>query len=413
MLKRYGTTLILVTLVALLAARLATERDVRTLFSLDYWQNVARYAQVMRLAHAVHVDPDSHSFTDFTDTALRAGLRSMDHFSDFFNVQDFRTFEQSTRRQFVGIGVQVQAIEGRIFVTNVFANGPAEAAGLLPGDAIVAVDGESIAGVELQQVVERIRGPVGTSVKLTLERAGVDGEIEILLNRASITLRSVDEVSMKTPSIGYLRINQFTAAVAGELDEALAELEASDMQSLIIDLRDNPGGVLDSAVEVASRFLNPDLVVLSVEERRGRSQEYRTQSAPARFEGPIAILVNRNTASAAEIIAGALRDHNRARVFGESTFGKASVQGVFSFRRGDGLRVTTARYRLPAGELINGTGVSPTDVIDSPAGAASAAFLQATHLRFMGAQRFEEHFGFPPQEDEVLQAAMTQLSGSP
>jgi carboxyl-terminal processing protease len=409
MLKRYGRTLILVAIVALLAARLVTDRDARTLFSLDYWQNVARYAQVMRLAHAVHVDPDGHSFTAFTDAALQGGLRSLDQYSEYFNTGDFTAFEQSTRRQYVGVGVQVQPIGERIFVTTVFADGPAEAIGLLPGDAIVAVDGESVEGLELQTVVERIRGPEGTPVQLAIERVGEAEPLEFTMRRASITLRSVNEVAMKTPSVGYLRINQFTAALPAELDVALAELQASGMESLIIDLRDNPGGVLESSIAVASRFLQPDSVVLSVEERNGRSQDYRTVSSQVRFEGPLAILVNHNSASAAEIVAGALRDHKRAKIFGEPTFGKASVQGVFSFRRGDGLRVTTARYRLPGGELINGTGVEPTHPVESSPGDAAAAFLQTTHLRFMDAESFEAHFGFPPQVDAVLDAALEAL----
>jgi carboxyl-terminal processing protease len=409
MLKRYGRTLLLVAIVALLAARLVTDRDARSFFSLDYWQNVARYAQVMRLAHAVHVDPDGHSFSAFTDAALQAGLRSLDQYSEYFNEQDFVTFEQSSRRQYVGIGIQVQLISERIFVTNVFANGPAEAQGLLPGDAIVAVDGAAVEGFDLQAVVSKIRGLEGTQVELTIERVGLEEALQVSIGRASITLRSVDEVRMKTPTVGYLRISQFTAAVASELDDALAELLDMGMESLIIDLRDNPGGVLEASIAVASRFLQPNSVVLSVEERNGRSQDYRTHASEIRFEGSIAVLVNRNSASAAEIIAGALRDHSRAKVFGEATFGKASVQGVFSFRRGDGLRVTTARYRLPGGELINGTGVEPTHPVVTEPGSAAAAFLQTTHLRFMDAESFEAHFGFPPQADAVLDAALEEL----
>jgi carboxyl-terminal processing protease len=409
MLKRYGRTIILITIVVLLGARLFSDDHARSFFSRDYWHNVFRYAQVMRLAHAVYVDPESRSFTAFTDAALQGGLRSLDRYSEYFNAGEFSAFELSNRRQYVGVGIQVQAISEGIFVTNVFAGGPAEVEGLLPGDAIVAVDSKATKGLDLEAVVGRIRGPAGTVVKLSIERVGETEPLEYNIHRASITLRSVDEVTMKTPSVGYFRINQFTVAVASELDEALEQLRAKGMERLIIDLRDNPGGVLESSIAVASRFLQPDSIVLSVEERDGRGRDYRSHNIMPRFDGPIAILVNSNTASAAEIVAGALRDHSRAKIFGETTFGKASVQGVFSFRRGDGLRVTTSRYRLPGGELINGTGIHPTHPVETKAGAAAAAFLQTTHMRFMDAENFEKHFGFPPQPDVVLQAALEEM----
>lgn len=391
------------------AAIIIFQPSARALFSFEFWGNLARYSRVMRLVETEFVHADDVSYEELTNVALRESVRSLDKYSDYMIPEDFETFNMASNQEYVGVGIELTEFGGQVRITQVFEGGSAEEAGLLAGDVIVSVDGETVRGESLSEVSERVRGEPGTSVALGIERVRQDTSLQYEMPRRAITLDAVVDIEMKTATVGYCLLRQFTEKADIELGSAILELDLKGMQALILDLRGNPGGRLDSAALIADLFLEPGRTIVTVESRRGLVQTVQTEPSGTRFEGPLAILIDNQSASASEILAGACRDHGRAILVGEQTFGKGSVQSVFQFRGGHGLKLTTARYLLPLGEAINGTGVAPDVKVELSREDSYVRLLQRHHLREMDAAEFEQRFGFAPVEDAPLQIAQEML----
>lgn len=409
--KRYLKWVLPVFLVSLMLASVVVRPDVRALFSLEFWESLQRYSRVMRLVEAEYVDAENVNFTGLTDSALQQAVGSLDRYSSYMTSDDYMDYSMISNQEYVGVGIRIEQFSGRVLVTEVFEGGAAESGELWPGDAIVGVDGELVEGEALAEVSDRIRGEPGTQVVLMVQRSDVKGVLEFTLERGAIALAAIRDVELREGQVGYLRMTQFTDQADEELGIVLRDLLADGMSGLILDLRGNPGGRLDTAANVASYFLSSGQTVVTIEARRGEVERIEAAPADLVVDVPMIVLVDGGSASASEILAGALRDHRRAVVVGAQTFGKGSVQSVFGFTDGTGLKLTTARYLLPRGEAINGTGVAPDVVVELSDGERYAQLLQAHHLRRMDAVGFEARFGFAPVEDRALQVAEQLLLG--
>lgn len=398
-----------VALLAVLASQFAARADWRAMFSKDYWQSLSRYGMVMRIVESEFVHADEVDFQDLTDVALRAAVRSLDPYSDYMTPDDYEEFSMAANQEYVGVGIEVGQFSGRIIISQVFEEGSAGTAGILSGDFIIGVDGVDTREETLGEVIDRIRGEPGSMVSLEVERPITAEEHSFDLERRAIALDSVVDVEMATDTVGYMRIRQFIDETDLEMVSSIHRLHAEGMQGLIIDLRGNPGGRLDIAVRMAEIFLEEGQKILTVQSRRGVEEVFYAESTVDANQQPLVVLIDGNSASASEIFSGALRDHERAVLVGEKSYGKGSVQSVYSFRDGDGLKLTSARYLLPSGEAINGTGVFPNVTVERSTEEAILLMLQEHHLRNLTDNAFTKAFGFAPVEDSQRLVAEQML----
>jgi carboxyl-terminal processing protease len=269
------------------------------------------------------------------------------------------------RGSFDGIGIQVDMKDNRLTVVAPIEGSPAEAAGFRPGDIVLAVDGKSLSGKTLNDTVGLIRGQRGTPVTLTVMRQGTPEPVEITVVRAEIRLKSV-RARMLDDQVGYLRISSFSATTGNEMAAAVKNLMEQTPRGVIVDLRNNPGGYLSASVEASAQFVNPGTVVLFQQSGNGDRKTYRTEGGGTATEVPMVVLINKGSASASEIMAGALRDNGRAFLVGEKSFGKGTVQNVHELSDKSGLRVTTAQWLTPSEAPIQGVGLAPDEVIELP-----------------------------------------------
>jgi len=408
--KRYLRWLLPVALFSLLAAQFYARPEWRAFVSIDYWQSLLRYGRVLRLVESEYVYADQVKFHNLTDIALRQAVRSLDEYSDYMVAEDYEEFNMAANQEYVGVGIEISEFSGQVIIAQVFEQGSAHAAGVLPGDFIVGVNEADTREENLSQVIERIRGEPGTQVILQVERPITNELLSFELERVAIALDSVTDVELLDTGVGYLKVRQFIDESDLELIEAIKMLQAQGMQALIIDLRGNPGGRLDTAVRMAEIFMSEDQTVLTVQSRRGVESVFKARAPEYSYDGYLAVLIDGNSASASEILSGALRDHQRAVLIGEKSFGKGSVQSVFGFNNGDGLKLTSARYLLPKGEAINGKGVYPDLPIQMANETAIIFMLQKHHLRTMTDAEFTATFGFEPVRDEVRLVANELLA---
>lgn len=385
--------------------------DLKALFSRDFWENLSRYSRVMRLIESEYVYADDVSYEQLTNTALKQLASSLDPYSKYMTEEDYDHFNMASNREYVGVGIELSEFAGRVRITQVFAGGSAAESGVEAGDWVIGVDGEDVRNEVISDVSERIRGESGSLVALELERFGATAPLVYELERGAITLESVVDVEMRAESIGYMRLTQFTERAGEDLKAALAGLQGQGLRALILDLRNNPGGRLDTAAEIAELFLEGKQRIVTVESRRGVVEAIDAESDGVMFTGPMVVLINGNSASASEILAGAFRDHRRAVLVGAQTFGKGSVQSIYGFNDGHGLKLTSARYLLPDGEAIHGVGVAPDVEIIPKVETRILRVLQEHHLSDLEDAAFEARFGFAPIEDEALLAAEEILAG--
>ncbi len=310
--------------------------------------------------YADPVDPDRVIFGPQNSNlgAIPGMLRTLDPHSNFFDPRAFAQLREDQEGKYYGVGMQITARPGKMgkLVTIVLLpmpGSPAFRAGLRPGDVITKVDGKSTEDLNTTQVAEMLKGPKGTVVHVTISREGADDPLEFTITRDEIARHSVDAAFMLRPGIGYVHITSFNENTNDELSAALKKLDESSLQGLILDLRGNPGGLLQEAVEVADHFVEKNQLIVYHYGRHSREKRYyATKGADGANEYPIVVLINRLTASAAEIVTGALQDHDRALVMGEPSFGKGLVQTVYPLSEKSGLALTTARYYTPSGRLI-------------------------------------------------------------
>jgi carboxyl-terminal processing protease len=323
------------------------------------------FARALQLVRQDYLDESKVSYKDLVHRALEGMLEDLDPHSQFLEPKNFKTMQEETRSEFGGLGVVVSKKAGLLTVVNPIEDTPGFRAGLLPGDQILKIDGLSTGKTPLADSIEKLRGDVGGKVTLTIRRPSTAEVFDLTLVREIIKVPSVKEARIlpaRPPSnlrIGYVRITQFSEPTASELAEALDRLEEEGMQALVLDLRFNPGGLLHSAVDVCGEFLPPNTLVVSTEGRH-EVREYRTRKNTTASRGfPLVVLANHASASGSEIVAGALKDLDRALVVGETTFGKGSVQSVLALPDGSAARLTTAHYLTPGRNPIHGHGVPP------------------------------------------------------
>jgi len=282
--------------------------------------------------------------------AIPGMLRVLDPHSSFFDPKSYRLMREEQRGRYYGVGMQIGVFRNKMTVMQVFENTPSFKAGVHPGDIIVAVDSKAADNMTSDQVADSLKGPRGTSVKLTVSRDSIDKPMEFVLVRDEIPRPSVDLHYMIQPGVGYIHINGFQETTAEEVTQVLDQW--NDLKGLVLDLRGNPGGLVNEGVAVADKFLKKGSVVVSHHGRNSPERVYRAEKGNGGKDYPIVVLVNRGTASAAEIVSGALQDHDRALIVGEITFGKGLVQSVYPLSEDTGLALTTAKYYTPSGRLI-------------------------------------------------------------
>jgi carboxyl-terminal processing protease len=280
-------------------------------------------------------------------------LKMLDPHSSFFNPREYSQMRERQEGSYYGLGIQIQVLDGDITVMSIFEGSPAFKKGLRRGDVIARIGGEDAKGWTSDQAVKRLKGPKGTTVHISIRRRGFDQLIDMEVMRDEVNITTVRGAFLIGADTGYIKLAEFGEKSDREVGVALAALASKGMKRLVFDLRDNPGGSLEAAIAISNRFLpRGDMIVYTKGRIQNADQEYRATEESGFTHLPMVVLVNRNSASASEIVAGALQDHDRALVVGETTFGKALVQSVYRIAEGAGLALTTGRYYTPSGRLI-------------------------------------------------------------
>jgi carboxyl-terminal processing protease len=286
-------------------------------------------------------------------SAITGMLQTLDPHSSFMDPRSYAQMRERQEGRYYGLGISIQVVADDITVFTVFEGSPAYQKGLRRGDIIARIENEDTKGWQTEQAVGKLRGPKGTTVSIGIKRAGYEGLINLQVPRDEVRMPTIHAAVMIDPATGYIRLQDFGESTDSELGRALRDLTQQGMKRLVLDLRENPGGALDQAIKVSNRFLpRGDLIVYTRGRAPNSDQDYRATENSDYLNLPMVTLVNRNSASASEIVAGALQDHDRALIVGETTFGKALVQSVYKVSQNAGAAITTARYYTPSGRLI-------------------------------------------------------------
>jgi carboxyl-terminal processing protease len=379
------------------------------------YAQISIFAKALELIRQDYVDDNKTSYHDLINAAMKGMLSSLDPHSQFMDPDDFRDMQDDTRSRFNGLGIEVSMKNGLPTVITAMEDTPAAKAGILSGDQLLRINGISTERMDLQDAINVLRGPAGAKLSLTLLRPSTKEIKEYTLQRAEIKIQSVKGAKLLDPEltgpyrIGYIRLVQFNEPTADELAKALDELQKQGMQALVLDLRNNPGGLLNSAVDVCAQFLPPNTKVVSTQGRVASQQhDYSTSGAKKeRPSFPMVVLINEGSASGAEIVAGALKDLHRAVLVGETTFGKGSVQNVMQLPDGSAVRFTTAKYYTPSKQVIQGNGVTPNIRVAMTAEQERSLFA----LRNMGNMKPEDDKSIIKSRDPQMLRAIDALKG--
>ena len=388
----------------------------------DTYRELNLFGDVFERVRADYVEkPDD---AKLVESAINGMLAGLDPHSSYMDPKSFRDMQVQTRGEFGGLGIEVTMEDGLVKVVAPIDDTPAAKAGVMANDIITQLDGEAVQGLTLNQAVDKMRGPVNTKIKLTIMRKGADKPIEVTIVRDVIRVKSVRS-HPEGDDIGYIRVTQFNEQTTDGLKQAIndfnSQLGADKVKGYIVDLRNNPGGLLDQAISVSDTFLDKGEIVST----RGRNAE-ETQRVNARpgdmAKGkPLIVLINGGSASASEIVAGALQDHRRATLVGTRSFGKGSVQTIIPLGAGNGaLRLTTARYYTPSGRSIQAKGITPDievlqevpDDLKARTDTKGEASLRG-HLKAEGNEESGSQSYVPPDEkdDAALKMALDLLRG--
>ncbi len=285
--------------------------------------------------------------------AIDGMLKQLDPHSSFFDPRSYRQLRERQQGSYYGLGISIQVIDGDITVMSIFEGSPAYKKGLRRNDVIARINGDDAKGWSADDAVSKLKGPKGTTVNISLRRRGYDGLIDLEIERDAVNMKTVRGAFMIDKDTGYLKLGDFSETSNEEMGEALKALNAKGMKRLMLDLRDNPGGPLDQAIRISNRFLpKGELIAYTKGRTPNSNEEYRATEDSDYTHQPLVVLVNRSSASASEIVSGALQDHDRGLIVGETTFGKALVQSVYTIKGGAGLALTTGRYYTPSGRMI-------------------------------------------------------------
>ncbi|HXY54523.1 MAG TPA: S41 family peptidase [Nitrospirota bacterium] len=330
----------------------------------DTYEELKEFTQALELVKHNYVeDPDSK---ELMEGAIRGMISNLDPHSSYMPERAFKEMNMDIKGEFQGVGIQIGVKNQQLTIIAPIEDTPGFRAGLAAGDKILKINDEWTKDMTIEQAVDKMRGPRGTQVRLMILREGWDKPREFKITRDLIKVVSVKS-KMLDDEMGYLKIIQFQGQTGQEVDKALKALEAKGMKKLVLDMRNNPGGILDASVDVSSMFLPKDKLVVYLQGRQASDRrDYLTSGAWMSRGYPVVVLVNTGSASASEIVAGALQDSKRALIVGTQTFGKGSVQTVFPLEGGGGIRLTTAKYYTPSGRSIQNVGITPDIEVKLP-----------------------------------------------
>ena len=388
----------------------------------DTYRQLNLFGDVFERVRSDYVEkPDDGKLVE---TAISGMLTGLDPHSSYMDAKSFRDMQVQTRGEFGGLGIEVTMEDGLIKVVSPIDDTPASKAGIMANDIITNLDDEAIQGLTLNQAVEKMRGPVNTKIKLKISRKGQDKPVEVTLVRDNIRVRSVRS-RVETDDIAYIRVTTFneqtTEGLKREMANLTTQIGSDKLKGYILDLRNNPGGLLEEAVSVSDAFLERGEIV-STRGRNAEETQRRTAKTGDLAKGkPVIVLINGGSASASEIVAGALQDHKRATLLGTRSFGKGSVQTIIPLGSGNGaLRLTTARYFTPSGKSIQAKGISPDievlqdvpDELKSRTDTKGEASLRG-HLKAEGQEETGSQSYVPPEakDDKALQMGIDLLHG--
>ena len=389
----------------------------------DAYKQLSLFGDVFERVRSDYVEkPDDGKLVE---SAINGMLTGLDPHSSYMDAKSFRDMQVQTRGEFGGLGIEVTMEDGVIKVVAPIDETPAAKAGVLANDFITHIDDEPVQGLTLNQAVDKMRGPVNTKIRLKIVRKGQDKPLDLTLTRDVIRVVSVKYHS-EGDDIGYIRITQFNEQATTGLKKAIADLTAQDgdkLKGFILDLRNNPGGLLDQAISVSNAFLNRGEIVSTRGRNADETQRFTARPSPGDLAKgkPVIVLINGGSASASEIVAGALQDHKRATMIGTRSFGKGSVQTIIPLGNGNGaLRLTTARYFTPSGRSIQAKGIVPDievlqdvpDELKSRADTTSEANLRG-HLSAEGQEQTGSQSYVPPdaKNDKALHLAVDLMRG--
>ncbi len=415
--RMFKRILMLATGIVLGLAFAAVGLRVNTAWNLWPNRDLARSSgyvkDVMRLVNENYVDEKASAYDHLARAALHGMVESLDPHSEFLEKKTNEEFEEDITGEFGGVGIQVETRQNRVTVIAPLAGTSGERAGIRRGDEIVSIDGKAVeTGGSIDGVVSRLRGKPKTPVEVGLFRPSSKETLNLTLMREIIKIESVRSVRVIDDGVGYVQLTEFSDHTAAQFRRALDELLMQGVHSLILDLRNNPGGLLDAAVDVAEPFFKKnELIVYTQGRKPADREEFRADPNGPPLTLPLAVLINAGSASAAEIVTGALKDTGRAVVVGERSFGKGSVQSVFKLDNGEGLRLTTARYYTPSGVTIHEKGIAPhVEVVMTPEEDTKLA-RQRSRADLTDPVAFKERFGFEPVADRQLDTAVAMLKG--
>src|SRR4051794_39842969 len=386
----------------------------------DTYRQLSLFGDVFERVRADYVEKPDDS--KLIESAINGMLAGLDPHSSYMDSKSFRDMQVQTRGEFGGLGIEVTMEDGLIKVVAPIDETPAAKAGIMANDIITHLDDEPVQGLTLNQAVEKMRGPVNTKIQLKVMRKGQHKPVEVAITRDVIRVRSVR--SRLEDDVGFIRITQFNEQTTEGLKKAIADLSAQagdKLKGFIIDLRNNPGGLLDQAISVSDAFLEKGEIVSTRGRNAEETQRFNSRAGDLTKNKPIIILINGGSASASEIVAGALQDHRRATVIGTRSFGKGSVQTIIPLGSGNGaLRLTTARYFTPSGRSIQAKGISPDievlqeipEELKARTDTRGEASLRG-HLKAEGDEQTGSQSYIPPEpnDDKALHTALDLIRG--
>ncbi len=331
----------------------------RTGHATETYEELKTFSEVLTQVQKSYVDETK--VKDLVQGAIRGMLSTLDPHSAYMTADMYKEMQVETKGEFGGVGIQIGVKENRLAVIAPIEGTPAYRAGVKSGDFITKVNDETTKDLTLMDAVQKMRGPKGSKVNLTIQREGTPDPLQFTLIRDTIKIESVK--SKVLDNIGYVRLTQFQESTGRDLSKVLKQFKEQKLQSTILDLRNNPGGLLTASVEVSEQFLPGGKLVVYTKGRESKKDEWISKGKDQMDDSPMIVLINEGSASASEIVAGALQDYGRAVIVGTTSFGKGSVQTILPLGDGSGLRLTTAKYYTPKGRSIQSTGITPDIVV--------------------------------------------------
>ncbi len=380
----------------------------RTGHATETYEELKTFSEVLTQVQKSYVDETKAK--DLVQGAIRGMLSTLDPHSAYMTPEMYKEMQVETKGEFGGVGIQIGVKENRLAVIAPIEGTPAYRAGVKAGDFITKVNDETTKDLTLMDAVQKMRGPKGSKVNLTIQREGTPEPLQFTLVRDTIKIESVK--SKVLDNIGYVRLTQFQESTGRDLSKVLKQFKEQKLQSTILDLRNNPGGLLTASVEVSEQFLPGGKLVVYTKGRESKKDEWIAKGKDQMDDSPMIILINEGSASASEIVAGALQDYGRAVIVGTTSFGKGSVQTILPLGDGSGLRLTTAKYYTPKGRSIQSTGITPDIVVKAqpPATVAKAGETKP------GEKEGESKQAKPavvPGKDQPAQNGKGQEEGTP